>query len=236
MQMKAPKRVLDRQAKRALTPVSYQGLGTKLAAYLNGEWPLPGEKTRYSRPTPSELKRAAKIVELIAEGDRRLWDLWVDPRKSWAKMELLSPIYRELAQAVGKHHWTAIPALLPLADGSERVALSFGRPFDRILWSHRGPTPDENKTSIFPWVVHWIRILIERGGFYRLHRCDQCSKWFYAERQDKSYCSRRCQEKHRRSTPESKEKWAIYQRKHNEDLARQSGRQYKPREKRRKYR
>ena len=61
-----------------------------------------------------------------------------------------------------------------------------------------------------------IMELGERGLLWRVRRCRQCGKWFYARLRHKHFCSVRCQQAHYKSSAEWREHRREYMQRYRE--------------------
>jgi hypothetical protein len=167
-------------------------VGSYVANFLNGKWPLRPwyPYRRHRRPTLPERERVARIAVLISMMQKQL-QLAV-PQKEGPIDKKLLVLFRLLTKDVGRYRYRLSPGLGSRRDGSVG------------LWASFEPAPSVRSGESV--AVRWLFILVEQGCFDHLRHCEQCSKWFFAHIITQRFCpGGKCEKKHREQNPAYKE-------------------------------
>jgi len=92
-----------------------------------------------------------------------------------------------------------------------------------VAWGREGPFfadfawPSNSQGHSVTWTV---AKLARMNVLDRMRKCayGKCSKWFYATKPKKIYCSTKCQQEYNRSTPKSKQRSRKYHKKYYRDV------------------
>lgn len=65
--------------------------------------------------------------------------------------------------------------------------------------------------------VWWITELLRQQNIFRVRRCAECGRWFWAVRDHQKHCDENCRKKHATHSPVFKEKRRLYMVKYRRD-------------------